>query len=193
MTSIGHRLLALREVLRGLGVDGFLVPRSDEHLGEYVPANAERLAWLTGFTGSAGLAIVLPDKAAVFTDGRYVLQLAAQTDADLWQRRHITEEPPPGWVAAHAPPRARIGYDPLLISEEGLKRYTDAGIDMVAVERNPIDAIWSDRPPPPQAPAVPYVLEHAGRSAEEKRAQIASLLREAKHDAAVISDPASIA
>jgi Xaa-Pro aminopeptidase len=191
--SMRLRLCRLRQTLQEQGLQGFIIPRADEHLGEYVPASAERLAWLTGFTGSAGLAIVLLDKAAVFTDGRYVLQLAAQTDGDLWQRRHITEEPPPGWVAAHAPPRARIGYDPLLISEEGLKRYTDAGIDMVAVERNPIDAIWSDRPPPPQAPAVPYVLEHAGRSAEEKRAQIASLLREAKHDAAVISDPASIA
>ena len=187
------RLCRLRQTLQEQGLQGFIIPRADEHLGEYVPASAERLAWLTGFTGSAGLAIVLPDKAAVFTDGRYVLQLAAQTDADLWERRHITEEPPPGWVAAHAPPGARIGYDPLLISEDGLKRYTDAGIDMVAADRNPIDAIWSDRPPPPQGAAVPYALGHTGRSAAEKRAQIAGLLREAKHDAAVISDPASIA
>ena len=87
-------------------------------------ASAERLAWLTGFTGSAGLAVVLPDKAAVFTDGRYVLQLAAQTDPDLWQRQHITEEPPHAWLAANAGTDARIGYDPLLISEEGLARYT---------------------------------------------------------------------
>ncbi|MFZ0021703.1 MAG: aminopeptidase P family protein [Acetobacteraceae bacterium] len=187
------RLCRLRQTLQEHGLQGFIIPRADEHLGEYVPASAERLAWLTGFTGSAGLAILLPDKAAVFTDGRYVLQLAAQTDADLWERRHITEEPPPGWVAAHAPPGARIGYDPLLISEDGLKRYTDAGIDMVAADRNPIDAIWSDRPPPPQGAAVPYALGHTGRSAAEKRAQIAGLLREAKHDAAVISDPASIA
>jgi Xaa-Pro aminopeptidase len=193
-TKLPHlRLSQLRETLHAKGLQGVVVPRADEHLGEYVPPSAERLAWLTGFTGSAGLAVVLADKAAVFTDGRYVLQLEAQTDADLWERRHITEEPPPGWLAANAPPDARIGYDPLLISEEGLKRYTDAGLDMVAVERNPIDAIWSDRPPPPQAAAEPYPLEQAGRSAEEKRAQIAGLLREAKQDAAVISDPASIA
>src|SRR3984885_3969291 len=139
------RLSALREELARQKLDGFVVPRVDEHLGEYVPASAERLAWLTGFTGSAGLAVVLPDNAAVFTDGRYVLQLAAQTDAALWERRHVTEEPPPGWLTANAPPGARIGYDPLLISEDGLKRYTDAGIDMVAAGRNPIDAIWSDR------------------------------------------------
>ncbi len=91
------------------------------------------------------------------------------------------------------PPRAKIGYDPWLISEEGLTRYIDAGLRMVAVDRNPIDAVWTDRPMPPLAPAVPHRLEHAGRSAEEKREQIAALLCDAKHDAAVISDPASIA
>ena len=96
------RLASLRRQLNLDGLQGFIVPRADEHLGEYVPPSAERLAWLTGFTGSAGLAVVLPDKAAVFTDGRYVLQLAAQTDPDLWQRHHITEEPPHTWLAANA-------------------------------------------------------------------------------------------
>src|SRR5579862_634432 len=94
-------LLDLRAELARRGLDGFIVPRADEHLGEYVPAGAERLRWLTGFSGSAGLAAVLPDRAAVFTDGRYVLQLAAQTDAALWERRHIIEEPPPAWLARH--------------------------------------------------------------------------------------------
>ncbi len=97
-------LSELRHELRRQNLDGFIVPRVDEHLGEYVPASAERLAWLTGFTGSAGLAVVLPDQAAVFTDGRYVLQLAAQTDAALWEQRHVTEDPPPAWLAAHAKP-----------------------------------------------------------------------------------------
>src|SRR5271169_5649631 len=157
-------LSALRQELVRQGLDGFIVPRADEHLGEYVPASAERLAWLTGFTGSAGLAAVLADKAAAFTDGRYVLQLAAQTDPDLWERRHITEEPPPGWLAANAPAGAKIGYDPLLISEEGLARYTDAGVAMQAMARNPIDAIWTDRPPPPLVPALPHPLEYAGKS-----------------------------
>ena len=114
-----ERLRRLRAELSRLELAGFLIPRADEHLGEYVPASAERLAWLTGFTGSAGMAAVLLDKAAVFTDGRYVLQLAAQTDADLWERRHITEDPPPSWLAANAPDGAAIGYDPLLISEDG--------------------------------------------------------------------------
>src|SRR3954447_19744482 len=178
-------LTALRRELARRGLDGFVVPRSDEHLGEYVPASAERLAWLTGFTGSAGLAVVLASTAAVFTDGRYVLQLAEQTNPALWQRLHVTEEPPSAWLAQHAPPRARIGFDPLLISEEGLARYTEAGLDMVAVERNPIDAVWTDRPAPPSAPAQPHPLRYAGRSSDEKRADIAGALQDAKQDAAV--------
>ena len=188
-----ERLTALRQELRRNGLDGFIIPRADEHLSEYVPASAERLAWLTGFTGSAGMAVVLPDKAAAFTDGRYALQLASQTNPDLWERKHITEEPPPSWLSVNAAAGAKIGYDPLLIGEEGLARYIDAGLDVMAVDRNPIDAVWTDRPMPSLAPAVPHPLEHAGRSAEEKREQIAALLREAKHDSAVISDPASIA
>ena len=111
----------------------------------------------------------------------------------LWERLHITEDPPPAWLAANAPEGAKIGYDPLLISEEGLARYTEAGLAMQPVTRNPIDAVWTDRPAPPLAPARPHPLEHAGRSAAEKREQIAALLREAKQDAAVLSDPASIA
>ncbi|HEX4171712.1 MAG TPA: aminopeptidase P family N-terminal domain-containing protein, partial [Acetobacteraceae bacterium] len=115
---MNDRLARLRQELSARGLQGFIVPRADEHLGEYVPASAERLAWLTGFTGSAGLAAVLPDKAAVFTDGRYVLQLAAQTDPALWERRHIVEDPPAHWLAANAPAGAKIGYDPMLISEQ---------------------------------------------------------------------------
>jgi Xaa-Pro aminopeptidase len=186
-------LSAVRQELARQGLDGFIVPRADEHLGEYVPAAAERLAWLSGFTGSAGLAVVLASTAAVFTDGRYVLQLAEQTDRDLWQRLHITEEPPPAWLTRHAPNGARIGYDPLLISEEGLARYTDAGLTMVPVDDNPVDAVWTNRPAPPSAPAFPHPLVYAGRASEEKRADVAKLLREAKHDAAVLTDPASIA
>ena len=194
MTAMfGDRLTKLRSELSRQGLDGFVVPRADEHLGEYVPAGAERLAWLTGFTGSAGIAVVLADKAAAFTDGRYVLQLAAQTDPDLWERCHVTEEPPSKWLAVNAPAGAKIGYDPWLFAEEGLARYTDAGLTMQPVAQNPIDAVWTDRPAPPLAPAEPHQLVYAGRSAEEKRDQVAALLRDAKQDAAVISDPASIA
>ena len=188
-----NRLTELRAELVRQGLDGFIVPRADEHLGEYVPASAERLSWLTGFTGSAGMAVVLADSAAVFTDGRYVLQLAAQTDAAQWDQLHITDSPPPRWLAKHAPTGGGIGYDPLLISEEGLIRYTEAGLDMRPVAHNPIDAIWTGRPPAPIAPAVPHDLVHAGRSAGEKRSDIAKLLRDAEQDAAVLTDPASVA
>lgn len=185
------RLAALRRVLAEAGLDGFVVPRADEHLGEYVPACAERLAWLTGFTGSAGLAAVLAERAAVFTDGRYTLQLAAQTDPAAWERRHLVDDPPPAWLAAAAP-GGRIGYDPWLMSEDALARYTDAGLDMVPVAENPVDRVWTDRPPPPRAPAVPHPPEYAGRSSAEKRAEVAGLLRKARHDAAVLTDPASV-
>jgi Xaa-Pro aminopeptidase len=193
VSNAAARLAAFRAELARQGLQGFIVPRADEHLGEYVPASAERLAWLTGFTGSAGFAAVLPDAAAVFTDGRYALQLAAQTDPTLWEPRHVTDQPPHSWLSDHAPHDARIGYDPLLISEDGLARYTEAGLHMVAAERNPVDAIWTDRPAPPIAPAIPHPLRLAGRSAAEKRAEIAETLRKAKQDAAVITDPASIA
>jgi Xaa-Pro aminopeptidase len=186
-------LAALRYEISRRDLHGFIVPRADEHLGEYVPASAERLAWLTGFTGSAGLAVVLADKAAVFTDGRYVLQLASQTDAALWERLHVTEKPPAVWLKENVPAGARIGFDPWLISEEGLANYTKAGLAMLPVDSNPIDAVWRDRPPPPQAVAMPHPLNLAGRSAEEKRQDIAALLRDARQDTAVLSDPASVA
>jgi Xaa-Pro aminopeptidase len=190
--NAGLKLTALRAELARQGVAGFIVPRADEHLGEYVPASAERLAWLTGFTGSAGLAVVLADRAAVFTDGRYVLQLAEQADAPLWEHRHITETPPPEWLASHAP-GAAIGYDPLLIGEDALARYTDAGLHMRPLANNPIDAVWVDRPAPPAFAAVPHPLAFAGRSAADKRADIAAILRAGGQDAAVITDPASLA
>ncbi|MGA9865500.1 MAG: aminopeptidase P family protein [Acetobacteraceae bacterium] len=193
MTPYAERLGALRAALAHLGLQGFVVPRADEHLSEYVPECAERLAWLTGFTGSAGIAVVLADRAAVFTDGRYVLQLGEQTDAALWERHHVTEDPPPAWLATHATPGARIGYDPMLVSEDALARYTDAGLTMEPIAGNPIDAVWTDRPAPPRAPARPHPLRFAGRDAAEKRGEIAASLRAAHQDAAILTDPASIA
>ena len=187
------RLAALRTRLAAAGLAGFIVPRADEHLGEYVPPAAERLAWLTGFTGSAGFAAVLADRAAVFTDGRYVLQLAAETDPALWERAHITDRPPPDWLARHAPKGGAIGYDPRLISTDALARFTAAGLVLRPLAENPIDAIWTDRPAPPAAPAEPHPLRFAGRGSAEKRAEIAALLDAAQQDAAVITDPASLA
>jgi Xaa-Pro aminopeptidase len=184
------RLEALRALLAAAGLDGFIIPRADEHLGEYVPESAERLAFMTGFTGSAGLAVVLADKAAVWSDGRYVLQLAQQTDAALWERLHITEQKPEFWVREHAAGK-RIGYDPWLVSADFLARFT--GVELVPVDKNPVDEIWVDRPAPPLAPAVAYSVDYAGETSAAKRARLGVALREAGQDAAVISDPAGLA
>jgi Xaa-Pro aminopeptidase len=188
------RLRALRAIFDSLGVDGVLVPRADAFLGEYVPPSAERLAWLTGFTGSAGLALVLRDRAALFVDGRYITQAAQETDPALWERRHITEEPPGAWLAAHAPGGARIGYDPWLHAEPALEKLSAAGITLVPLAANPVDAVWTgDRPAPPAAPAVPHPLRFAGVTSAEKREAAAALLREQGQDAAVLADPHSVA
>jgi Xaa-Pro aminopeptidase len=184
------RLTALRGVLAAQGLDGFFIPRGDEHLGEYVPESAARLAYMTGFTGSAGLAVVLPGRAAVWSDGRYVLQLAQQTDASLWERLHVTENRPELWLKQHAA-GLRIGYDPWLIGAEALARFE--GVEMVPVAANPVDAIWADRPAAPMGAAVPYEAAFAGETSLAKRARIATQLREAGHYAAIVTDPASVA
>ncbi|MCU0888558.1 MAG: aminopeptidase P family protein [Rubritepida sp.] len=190
MNEPARRLAALRAALADAGVAGFLIPRGDEHLGEYVPPAGERLAWLTGFTGSAGLAIVLPERAAVFTDGRYVSQLAAETDPALWERRHITEEPPVEWLRTHAAGRP-IGYDPWLHGEAALQRFE--GLRLVPLAQNPLDAVWTARPAPPATPVLPHALEHAGVAAGEKRAAAAAALQAAGEDACVLADAHSVA
>ena len=187
-----ERLGALRAELARMGVQGFLIPRADEHLGEYVPRSAERLAWLTGFTGSAGLAIVLPQQAAVFSDGRYTLQIRNQIDVALWEPRHITEEPAAEWLAAHADGLV-IGYDPWLHSEPALERLTRPGVTFRALPANPIDAIWADRPSAPEAPARAHPLSYAGKPSTEKRSEAAAALCAAGEDAVVLADAHSIA
>ena len=187
-----ERLAALRARLAETGVQGFIIPRSDEHLGEYVPPAGERLAWLTGFTGSAGMAIVLPDRAAVFTDGRYTLQLRDQTDPALWECRHITDEPASAWLKAHAQDLA-IGYDPWLLSGPAVERLAAPGVHFVPLAANPLDAAWADRPAAPMAEAVPHPLRYAGQSSIDKRAEAAAALREAGEEAVVLADPHSSA
>ena len=186
------RLAALRAELARAGVDGFLVPRADEYLGEYVPPSGERLAWLTGFTGSAGLAVVLSDRAALFTDGRYTTQAAQQTDVSLWEQRHITEQPAAEWLASHAAGQ-RIGYDPWLHADAALARLEKPGLIFVPLSTNPMDSVWADRPAPPMAPALPHPLRYAGVTAADKRAAAAAALRDAGQDAAVLADAHSVA
>ena len=191
------RLAALRAVLARRGLDGFVVPLSDEHQGEYVARRAQRLAWLTGFTGSAGMAIVLKDRAALFVDGRYVLQAAAQVDAALYEHRHITEAPADAWLRQHLSDGVVLGYDPRLHGAQGRDRLAapcrDAGARLVACADNPVDAVWEDQPPPPLGPIAPHPVRFAGVEAGEKREAIAGRLAEQGADAALLSAPDSIA
>ena len=191
------RLEALRAELARRGLDGFLVPRGDEHQGEYVPPRAERLAWLTGFTGSAGLAVVLSERAAIFVDGRYTLQVRAQASAERYEFRHLVEEPPAEWIAAELGRGQALGYDPWLHSALERERYAaaaaKAGARLAPCETNPIDAVWHGQPPPPIAPVVPHPLEFAGKSSAEKRAELAAGLAAEAIDSAVITTPESIA
>jgi Xaa-Pro aminopeptidase len=193
----GRRLAALRAELQRRGLAGFVVPHADEHMGEYLPPRAERLAWLTGFTGSAGLAVVLADKAAIFVDGRYTLQVRDQADLDLFTPLHLIDEPFEDWIAANLPAGGKLGYDPWLHTAEGVKRLTKgvtrAKGELVACDGNPLDAVWSDQPPPPIAPVIALEERFTGRSAADKRAAIGGKLVERDLAAAVLTAPDSIA
>ena len=191
------RLAALREELRKRGLDGLIVPHADEHQGEYMPARAKRLAWLTGFSGSAGLAVVLKDAAAVFVDGRYTLQVRDQVDESLYVIRHLTEEPATGWIAETLPEGARLGYDPWLHTMRDVERWRGAcekaGGALVACEDNPIDTVWTDQPPPPVAPVVPHAIAFSGRTSADKRRDLAQTLAKGGLDAVVLTASESIA
>jgi Xaa-Pro aminopeptidase len=185
------RLAALRAELKARGLDGFVVPHADEHMSEYLPPHAERLAWLTAFTGSAGAAVVLADKAALFVDGRYTLQVRGQTDTGLFEPRDLVSEGAPAWVAANLPKGAKLGFDPWLHSQHGARHLKAAaeraGGSLVAVERNPIDAVWEGQPGTPAAPAVAHALELAGEDSRAKRARLAESLRQESAAAAIIT------
>jgi Xaa-Pro aminopeptidase len=192
-----QRLRRLREHLAAQDLDGFVVPRSDEHLGEYISARAERLQWLTGFNGSAGLAIVTADAAVIFTDGRYTLQVRDQVDVDLYATRHIGEAPPSDWLRAFFPLGGKLGYDPWLHTKDSLKRLqtalTERQATLVAVDSNPIDQVWADQPPYPLTPMVAHPEAFAGHSSASKRADLATELTAAGLQAFVLTSPESIA
>jgi Xaa-Pro aminopeptidase len=197
VTQTAGRVAQLRAELARRGLTGFIQPRGDEHQGEYVPPHAERLAWLTGFTGSAGLVIVLKNRAVVFADGRYTLQVRAQVDTALFETRHLVDEPPGEWLAANAANGDRIGFDPRLHTPDGIVRLRQgaerAGAELVAVDHNLVDAVWGDQPPPPVTPTVPHSTYFAGRTHPEKRADLADQLTRQGYKAAILTDPASTA
>jgi Xaa-Pro aminopeptidase len=191
------RLAALRQELARRGLSGFVISHADRYQSEYLPASEERLAWLTGFTGSAGAAVVLVDRAALFVDGRYTLQAAAQANASLFAIVHITETPPEHWLETNLPPGAKLGYDPWLHTAEGADRLNrasaTAGATLLATEPNPIDAIWSDRPAPPQGAVVLHDLRYAGEATTDKLGRIKAEMPALRADALVISDPQDVA
>lgn len=197
MSTYADRLHALREQLKRDRLDGFVVPLTDEHMSEYVGAYAQRLAWLTGFQGSAGSAVVLSSEAAIFTDGRYTLQVRQQVSADQWHYVSVPATSMAGWLGEHAPDGGRIGYDPWLHTrawvEEARKALAEKGAELVAVDTNPVDAVWPDRPAPSDATLAVQDDVAAGRTSAAKRAEIAEWLAARKADAVVLSALDSIA
>lgn len=197
MSSYADRLKALREQLKADRLDGFVVPLTDEHMSEYVGSYAQRLAWLTGFEGSAGSAVVLPQEAAIFVDGRYTLQVRSQVDGKDWSYQSVPETSAAEWLKEHAPQGARIGYDPWLHSRDWVKRASEAlatrGAELVPVEHNPIDKVWADRPEASKAHLIVQPDKYAGRSSADKRQEIADWLEKQGAHAAVLSALDSIA
>lgn len=196
--SFGARHLPLvRAAMVEQGLDGFLVPHEDEHQNEYLPEANDRLAWLTGFTGSAGAGVVMKDRAAVFTDGRYTVQVKAQVDAGHFELRDLVEGGVPAYLE-EAPKGAVIGYDPRLHSPDALatlrRAAAKAGAELKPVETNPVDLAWgAERPAQPTAPVVPHPERYCGESSASKRARIGLAIASADADAAVLTAPASIA
>ncbi|MBA4048756.1 MAG: X-Pro aminopeptidase [Sphingomonas sp.] len=197
MSTHAARLAALREELARTTLDGFVVPLTDEHMSEYVGDYAKRLAWLTGFQGSAGTAVVLPADAAIFTDGRYTLQVRQQVSADDWQFVGVPATSVAGWLGAHAPRGGRIGYDPWLHTRgwvsEARAALAERGAELIPVETNPVDAVWPDRPAPSTATLVVHDDVRAGASSAQKRAQLGEWLSAQGADAVVLTALDSLA
>ncbi|NBN63389.1 aminopeptidase P family protein [Pannonibacter tanglangensis] len=196
--SVGKpRLAALKAELARRGLDGFLIPRADAHQGEYVPPCDCRLQWLTGFGGSAGVAAVLGERAAIFIDGRYTLQVRDQVDCELFEPHHLIEAPPTDWLQAHLKPGMKLGFDPMLHTLNGTRRLRQvcaaAGAELVAVADNPVDAVWADRPAAPLGAVSLQPMDKAGEEARDKITRIAAAVGRTGADAVVITQPDSIA
>lgn len=192
-----QRLADLRAELAAQAFDGFLVPLADEHQGEFIARRSQRLAWLTGFGGSAGMAIVLADKAAIFVDGRYTLQVRDQVDTKAFAPVALAETSPEAWLRQNLPKGACLGFDPWLHTSSGIARLrvacTDAGAELAPVDQNPVDDVWADQPPIPLGPVTSLADEYAGAASLEKRQKFSEALAEDQCAASVLSAPDSIA
>ena len=190
-------VVALRAELKRRGLDGFVVPRADRQQNEYLPASEERLAWLTGFTGSAGLGVVLAERAVLFVDGRYTVQAGSQVDGKLFAIEHLVDSPPEQWLEQNLKSGVKLGYDPWLHTTESVEKLrkacATAGAELLAVSGNPIDALWSDRPAPPAGPVSLRDVKLAGESAPDKLKRVQGELKKLRAEALVVSDPQNVA
>ncbi|MGA8968739.1 MAG: aminopeptidase P family protein [Pseudolabrys sp.] len=191
------RVAELRTELKRRGLAGFIVPRADRQQNEYLPASEERLAWLTGFTGSAGAAVVLDDRAALFVDGRYTVQASTQVDGKIFSIEHLVEHPPDQWLEQNLKNGAKLGYDPWLHTSEQVEKLREAcataGAELVAVDSNPIDAIWRDRPASPAGAVTLREIKLAGEPATDKLKRIRAEMKKLRADALLVSDPQNVA
>ncbi|MEP6564886.1 MAG: aminopeptidase P family protein [Mesorhizobium sp.] len=196
--SVGKPHVALlRQWLAANGLDGFIVPRADEHQGEYVADRSARLKWLTGFSGSAGVAIVLADRAFMFVDGRYTLQVRHEVDLDIFSIESLIDNPPAAWIKDNLGKGARLGFDPWLHTLGEVKALKAAaeqsGATLVPLDRNPIDIIWKDQPELPRAPVEIHPIGFAGELAKDKLVRLAAAIARDGATHAVLTDPSSIA
>ena len=191
------RVAELRSELKRRGLDGFMVPRADRQQNEYLPASEERLAWLTGFTGSAGTAAVLDDRAALFVDGRYTVQASTQVDGNIFSIEHLVEHPPDRWLEQNLKSGAKLGYDPWLHTSEQVEKLRKAcgtaGAELVAVDSNPIDGMWRDRPAPPTGKVTLREIKLAGERATDKLKRIRAEMTKLRADSLLVSDPQNVA
>ena len=192
------RIAGLRVLMAKAGLDAVLVPRADEHQGEYVPPSAERLTWLTGFSGSAGIAVVARSSAALFVDGRYITQAPAQVDTSIFEVLQIPDAKLSEWLSRHLKAGAVVGFDPWLHTaatlEEWAKLLEPRGIKLKALPKNPVDQVWGrERPAPPRGVVIPHPTRYAGKPAEQKIAELQAALRKDGDDAVILTLPDSIA
>src|SRR6195952_2560524 len=195
--ALTARLAAFREEVLRRNRTGFVIPRADQQQNEYVAPSEERLAWLTGFTGSAGMAIVLIREAAVFVDGRYTLQAAHQVDTKAWSVESLIDPTPESWLAEHLVAGDRLGFDPWLHTSAAAERLATAcakaGAELVAVESNPLDQVWTERPAPPLGPVAIHGMQFSGEIESEKLKRIRIEISKLGVDALVLSDSHAVA
>ena len=195
--ALTARLSTFRDELARLKLTGFVIPRADQQQNEYVAPSEERLAWLTGFTGSAGLAIVLAQEAALFVDGRYTLQAAKQVDAGAWSIEPLVDPTPESWLAKHLKPGDRLGFDPWLHTSAAAERLTaacaKADAALVAIDGNPLDSVWTERPQPPLGPVAVHGPQFSGEAEADKLQRIRLEIERLGVEALVLSDSHAVA